>query len=64
LDFKKIVDILFTGAMGIGRSDITARLLSNFNTIYINELDEHTLKSISTTVLLWGYHHHVFNNKK
>lgn len=34
------MDILFTAAMGIGRSDISARLLSNFNTIYINELDE------------------------
>lgn len=59
LEFKKIVDILFTAAMGIGRSDISARLLSNFNTIFINELDEQTLKSMSTIVLHWGYHNYV-----
>lgn len=55
LECKTIADIQFVAAMGVGRPPISNRLLRHFNTIYLPEMSEDTLKQIVTKMLDWGF---------
>lgn len=59
LEFKQIVDIQFATAMGIGRPQLTNRLLRYFNTIYYQSISVNTLYHIVTQILSWGLYNHI-----
>mgnify|MGYP000921047633 FL=1 len=55
LEFKTIADIQFVAAMGVGRPQISNRLLRHFNAIHLPEMSDDTLKQIVSKMLDWGF---------
>lgn len=60
LDFKTIVDIQFAGAMGLGRAEISKRIIRHFNVVYLPEMEADTMFNIMRTILDWGYNGYSF----
>lgn len=59
LERKTIIDIVFSAAMGLGRPNISQRLIRHFNMIYIPELDQQTLHIITAKICEWGFDEYV-----
>ena len=50
---------MFCGAMGVGRPNISQRLVRHFNMIFLPEMEEDTLKTIVRKICEWGFNDYV-----
>jgi dynein heavy chain len=50
---------MFCGAMGMGRANISQRLIRHFNMIFLPEMEEESLKSIIRRICEWGFNDYV-----
>lgn len=45
--------------MGVGRANLSSRLLRNFNIVYLNDMEDVTLSYMVEKILEWGFESYI-----